>query len=74
MRRAIADDALAIVTDGTGVDASWKLAKHAGIPIGIVYDGASGLVDPEKRPNVFRIAPTNHGLAFRSPSTWCRRA
>src|SRR4051812_38298179 len=64
-RRAIADHALAIVTDGTGVDASWKLAKDAGIPIGVVYDGATGLVDPEKRPNVFRIAPTNHGLAFR---------
>ncbi|HSS72077.1 MAG TPA: ABC transporter substrate-binding protein [Gaiellaceae bacterium] len=64
-RRAIADHALAIVTDGTGVDASWKLAKDAGIPIGIVYDGASGLVDPEQRPNVFRIAPTNHGLSFR---------
>jgi branched-chain amino acid transport system substrate-binding protein len=64
-RRAIAAHAIAIVTDGTGVDASWKLAKDAGIPIGIVYDGDSGLVDPEQRPNVFRIAPTNHGLAFR---------
>jgi branched-chain amino acid transport system substrate-binding protein len=64
-RRAISDGALAIVSDGTGLDASWKLAKNAGIPIGIVYDGASGLVDPEQRPNVFRIAPTNHGLAFR---------
>jgi branched-chain amino acid transport system substrate-binding protein len=64
-RRAISDHVLAIVTDGTGVDASWKLASDAGIPIGIVYDGATGLVDPEKRPNVFRIAPTNHGLAFR---------
>ena len=64
-RRAIAADAVAIVTDGTGVDASWKLAKDAGVPIGIVYDGDSSLVDPEKRPNVFRIAPTNHGLAFR---------
>jgi branched-chain amino acid transport system substrate-binding protein len=64
-RRAIAAHALAIISDGTGVDASWKLAKDAGIPIGIVYDGDSGLVDPQKRPNVFRIAPTNHGLAFR---------
>jgi branched-chain amino acid transport system substrate-binding protein len=64
-RRAIAAHALAIVTDGTGVDASWRLAKDAGIPIGIVYDGDSGLVDPASRPNVFRIAPTNHGLAFR---------
>jgi branched-chain amino acid transport system substrate-binding protein len=64
-RRAIANHAVAIVTDGTGVDASWKLAADAGIPICIVYDGDEGLVDPEKRPNVFRIAPTNHGLAFR---------
>jgi branched-chain amino acid transport system substrate-binding protein len=64
-RRAIAAHALAIVTDGTGVDASWRLAKDAGVPIGIVYDGDTGLVDPAKRPNVFRIAPTNHGLAFR---------
>jgi branched-chain amino acid transport system substrate-binding protein len=64
-RRAIAAHVLAIVTDGTGVDASWKLAKDASIPIGIVYDGDTGLVDPQKRPNVFRIAPTNHGLAFR---------
>lgn len=64
-RRAIAAHAVAIVTDGTGVDASWQLAKRVGIPIGIVYDGDAGLVDPAKRPNVFRIAPTNHGLAFR---------
>jgi branched-chain amino acid transport system substrate-binding protein len=64
-RRAISAHAVAIVTDGTGVDASWELAKRAGIPIGIVYDGDTGLVDPVKRPNVFRIAPTNHGLAFR---------
>jgi branched-chain amino acid transport system substrate-binding protein len=64
-RRAVAAHSAAIVTDGAGVDASWKLAADAGIPICIVYDGDEGLVDPERRPNVFRIAPTNHGLAFR---------
>ena len=64
-RRAIADHAVAIVSDGTGVDAGWKLAADAHVPIGIVYDGDEQLVDPQKRPNVFRIAPTNHGLAFR---------
>ena len=31
----------------------------------VVYDGDENLVDPETRPNVFRIAPTNHGMAFR---------
>ena len=65
VRRAVAQHAVAIVTDGTGVDATWKIANHAGIPIGIVYDGDPGLVDPARRPNVFRIAPTNHGIAFR---------
>jgi branched-chain amino acid transport system substrate-binding protein len=65
VRRAIADGAVAIVDDGTGVDASWQIARDAHVPICITYDGGSGLVDIEKRPNVFRIAPTNRGIAFR---------
>jgi branched-chain amino acid transport system substrate-binding protein len=64
-RRAIADGAIAIVDDGTGVDASWQVANEAGVPIGITYGGGLDLVDPETRPNVFRIAPTDHGIAFR---------
>ena len=64
-RRAIADGAIAIVDDGTGVDAAWKVANAAHVPIAITYGGGLGLVDPVKRPNVFRIAPTDHGIAFR---------
>ena len=65
VRRAVAEDAIAIVDEGTGVDASWPLANKAHIPIGIAYQGGVGLVDSAKRPNVFRIAPTDHGVAFR---------
>jgi ABC-type branched-subunit amino acid transport system substrate-binding protein len=65
IRRAIDAGAVAIVDDGTGVDASWRVAKQAGVPIAITYDGGEGLVDVEQRPNVFRIAPTDHGIAFR---------
>lgn len=65
VRRAVARGATAIVSDGTGVDAAWRIAADADVPLGIVYDGDEGLVDPEERPNVFRIAPTNRGLAFR---------
>jgi ABC-type branched-subunit amino acid transport system substrate-binding protein len=65
VRRAIADGAVAIVSDGTGVNASWQRARSAGIPICIVHDGTASLVDPKTRPNVFRIAPTDHGIAFR---------
>jgi len=65
VRRAVAQHAAAIVSDGTGIDAAWKIADRAHIPIAIVFDGGTGLVDPAKRPNVFRIAPTDHGVAFR---------
>jgi branched-chain amino acid transport system substrate-binding protein len=64
-RRALDAHAVAIVTDGTGVDATWRLARRDGVPVAITYDGGSGLVDADNRPNVFRIAPTNHGIAFR---------
>jgi branched-chain amino acid transport system substrate-binding protein len=65
VRTAVDADALAVVVDGTGVDASWEIANRAEMPVGIVYQGGIGLVDPDTRPNVFRIAPTDHGIAFR---------
>lgn len=65
VRRAVADGAVAIVDEGTGVDASWRIAHDAGLPIAITYQGGIDLVDPERRPNVFRIAPTDRGIAFR---------
>jgi branched-chain amino acid transport system substrate-binding protein len=64
-RRALGAGAVTIVTDGTGVDATWQLARQKHVSICIAYDGGSGLVDAASRPNVFRIAPTNHGIAFR---------
>jgi ABC-type branched-subunit amino acid transport system substrate-binding protein len=64
-RRALDANAIAIVTDGAGVNATWQIAEREGVPICITYDGGSGLVDAETRLNVFRIAPTNHGIAFR---------
>ena len=64
-RRALGAGAVAIVTDGTGIDATWEIANRDRVPICITYDGGTGLVDVAERPNVFRIAPTNHGIAFR---------
>jgi branched-chain amino acid transport system substrate-binding protein len=65
VRKAVEQGALAIVDEGTGVDASWRIAGDASVPIGIAYQGGIELVDPEQRPNVFRIAPTDRGVAFR---------
>jgi ABC-type branched-subunit amino acid transport system substrate-binding protein len=65
VRRAIADGAVAIIDEGTGVNASWRLARDADRPICITYQGGADLVDAVERPNVFRVAPTDHGTAFR---------
>ena len=40
-------------------------ARDAGLPICITYQGGEDLIDPIRRPNVFRIGPTDHGMAFR---------
>jgi ABC-type branched-subunit amino acid transport system substrate-binding protein len=65
VRRALADGAVAILDEGTGLNASWRLARDEDTPICIVFQGGEGLVDPDERPNVFRIAPTDHGTSFR---------
>jgi branched-chain amino acid transport system substrate-binding protein len=63
VRRAAGQDAVAIVDEGTGIDASWRLAR--GVPVCVVFAGGDQVTDPIARPNVFRIAPTDHGIAFR---------
>ena len=37
VRRVVADGAIAVVDDGIGVDASWRIAERADLPIGITY-------------------------------------
>jgi len=65
MRRAVGEHAIAVVDEGTGIDASWRVAAPSRTPIGVVFEGGKEIVDPATRPNVFRIAPTDHGVAFR---------
>ncbi|MBA3844712.1 MAG: ABC transporter substrate-binding protein, partial [Actinobacteria bacterium] len=65
VRRAVGDRAVGIVDEGTGIDASWRIAAKAHVPIGVVFEGGEQVIDPQARPNVFRIAPTDHGVAFR---------
>jgi branched-chain amino acid transport system substrate-binding protein len=65
VRQAVDEHAIAIVDEGSGIDASWRIAGRHGVPICIVFDGSSEAVDPAARPNVFRITPTDHGIAYR---------
>src|SRR6476469_6263399 len=65
VRRAVGRHAVAIADEGTGIDASWRVAAKSGVPIGVVFEGGNQVIDPVARPNVFRVAPTDHGIAFR---------
>jgi ABC-type branched-subunit amino acid transport system substrate-binding protein len=65
VRDGVARGAIAVIDEGTGVEASSPIAAAAGMPIGIAYQGAAGPVDVHAHPNVFRIAPTDRGIAFR---------
>jgi ABC-type branched-subunit amino acid transport system substrate-binding protein len=65
MRRAVGQRAVAVVDEGTGIDASWRIANGDGMPVGVVFEGGRQIIDPVTRPNVFRIAPSDHGIAFR---------
>lgn len=65
MRRAVGQHAVAVIDEGTGIDASWRIANGAGMPVGVVFEGGRQIIDPVARPNVFRIAPSDHGIAFR---------
>src|SRR3954452_9692682 len=44
IRRAVARHAVAVVSDGTGVDAGWRIAAGAHVPSGSLYDGDEQLV------------------------------
>jgi ABC-type branched-subunit amino acid transport system substrate-binding protein len=65
MRRAVGQHAVAVIDEGTGIDASWRVANRKGMPVGVVFEGGGQIVEPVARPNVFRIAPSDHGIAFR---------
>src|SRR5438105_6782953 len=63
VRRAIAEHAVAVIDDGYTVDATHQVAQAAGLPILVDYDGNTAIIDSDKRPNVFRIAPPNDAVA-----------
>ena len=46
VRRAVDDHAVAVVDEGTGIDASWRVAARTGVPIGVVFEGGAGIIDP----------------------------
>jgi ABC-type branched-subunit amino acid transport system substrate-binding protein len=64
-RTAVSDGALAFVTDGTGAASVAGVTDPAHLPVFICFDGGAGLIDPQRRPTLFRMAPPDATLVHR---------
>ncbi len=64
-RTAVSKGALAIMTDGTGAASVASVTDPAHLPVFICFDGGAGLIDPQRRPTLFRMAPADATLASR---------
>jgi ABC-type branched-subunit amino acid transport system substrate-binding protein len=64
-RRAIEDGAVALLTDGVGARSVAAVTDPAHLPVLILFEGGSSLIDPKAAPTLFRIAPANRYLCRR---------
>jgi ABC-type branched-subunit amino acid transport system substrate-binding protein len=64
-RQAVAMHAAALVTDGAGALAVANVSGPAQLPVFVVFDGGASIIDPKRRPTLFRIAPADQTMAVR---------
>jgi ABC-type branched-subunit amino acid transport system substrate-binding protein len=64
-RDAVSTHALAIVTDGTGAASMASVTDPAHLPVFICFDGGKALIDPQRYPTLFRMAPADVTMASR---------
>jgi ABC-type branched-subunit amino acid transport system substrate-binding protein len=64
-RRAVAEGAAALITDGTGALAVSRVTDPVSLPVFVVFDGGASFVDARAHPTVFRLAPSDRYLSRR---------
>jgi ABC-type branched-subunit amino acid transport system substrate-binding protein len=64
-RQAASEHAAALITDGVGAGPVADISDPAHLPVFVVFDGGSSIIDPTKRPTVFRIAPADEVMGRR---------
>lgn len=58
-REAVDRKAAILITDGTGARAIGDLTDRAQIPAFVVFEGGARMIDPQRHPTVFRLAPAD---------------
>ena len=64
-RRAMAEGAAALVTDGTGALGVSQVTDPASLPVFVVLDGGASFVDARAHPTIFRLAPADTYMSRR---------
>ena len=64
-RAAVSAHAAALIIDGVGAGAVSDVASAAKLPVFVVFDGGASVVDPAKRPTLFRMAPADKPMSVR---------
>ena len=57
--------AAAFITDGVGAVAVAGVSGPGHLPVFVVFDGGSSIIDAQRRPTVFRIAPADRVMGRR---------
>ncbi len=64
-RRAVAEKAVALITDGVGARAIAAVTDPVKLPVFVTFEGGASLTDPKTFPTLFRLAPANTSLCRR---------
>jgi len=59
VQTALHDGAVAVIEDGLGASVSAAASDATGVPEIVITNGDAGLLDPQKRPSVFRVGIAN---------------
>lgn len=64
-RAAVSAHAAALVIDGVGAAAVADVTGPAHLPTFVVFEGGASIIDPVKRPTMFRLAPADKYMTMR---------
>jgi len=64
-RQAVSMRAAALIIDGVGAAAVADITGPAHLPTFVVFEGGAGIIDPEQRPTMFRLAPADKYMTMR---------
>ncbi|HVF21037.1 MAG TPA: ABC transporter substrate-binding protein [Mycobacteriales bacterium] len=64
-RDAVADGAAMLITDGVGALSVAQITGPASLPTVVTFDGSTSLIDEDRRPTLYRMAPANRPMTMR---------